>query len=108
MEALETEKFYVPLVARETPNGPNALRTRLQQCIRQREAAFLEQTHAKLKASATYYNEKNNNEDVVSLDDVRYNERKPHRFKHRIIRGSSSFSTLAYRSHPAGTRNYQQ
>lgn len=96
VKAVELEPFFVPLIAGEIPNDPNVLRTRLHQCLRQYETALVGNVTKDLTQTKPYFVEENKDNGGNAKVEVFYNERGQPFFKHRIMRGSSSFSTPDY------------
>lgn len=103
IRAVKRESFYLPLITTQVPTDPNTLHTRLHQCIRQME---VEKPAQVTKGNVFYVDpddkhEDENNEEIT----LHFNDNGQPFFKRRIMRGSSSFSTLNY---SRGNRRFQR
>lgn len=95
IRAVKDEKFYVPLVTTTIPEDPNALHTRLHQCIRQQDTASSKLTPTSSSQLYLLEPEPDDENDESELQ-LHYNANSPF-FKRQIMRGSNSFSTPNYR-----------
>lgn len=93
VRAVKDEDFYVPLITAVIPTDPDALHTRLHQCIRQRES----NPSTSSSAPAKVYHMDNDIDDGDAEYELCYTDNGAPIFKRRIMRGSSSFSTPDYR-----------
>lgn len=94
IRAVKDEPFYTPLITTTIPQDPNALHTRLHQCLRQQDS-ISSNSQEPSKSSMYFVDPENENEENF---EVCYNENGTPFFRRRIMRGSSSFSTPDYRN----------
>lgn len=100
IRAVKDEKFYLPLITTTVPEDPNALRTRLHQCIRQ-----LNTTTNPSPSSSTQVFFTDPEPDEQRELELHYNSNAPF-FKRQIMCGSNSFSPPTYNRNNYGRNNY--
>lgn len=89
VRAVKDEEFYVPLMTAVIPTDPEALQTRLHQCIRQRD--YIPKSPNSTSAKIYHIDGEEDHSDAEY--ELCYTDNGSPVFKRRIMRGSSSFST---------------
>lgn len=94
IRVVKNEPFYVPLITMSIPQDQNTFHTQLHRCTHRHEVENL--WRAPSASSKVYHVEREDSENDEEFE-LHYTDSGAPFFKQRIMRGTSSFSTLNHR-----------